>query len=200
MTDTPARSLKRLRQFPLRWFLCCVAFSLSILLLSGCGVRKRPKIPWATAVQARPVIQPPAATGTPLAEEAAPEFNLQLPPFAALFVPVRSEPVRPRVPSIPPAAAGPEGERSAVPSIAPQLTLQETAAAQQETKQSIAIAEKNLASARGKSLNAAQSDMVSKINEFLKDAREAAETGDWSRAHSLAKKAEVLSAELLGSF
>ena len=86
-----------------------------------------------------------------------------------------------------------------MPIIAPQLSAQESATAQQETNQSLGIAGKNLAAARGKKLNAAQSDMISKINGFVKDAREAAQTGDWSRARSLAKKAEVLSNELIGS-
>lgn len=70
--------------------------------------------------------------------------------------------------------------------------------AQQQTSQSLGIAERNLASVHGKSLNAAQSDLVSKILGFIKDARDAAQAGDWSRARSLAKKAEVLSVELVG--
>jgi hypothetical protein len=48
-------------------------------------------------------------------------------------------------------------------------------------------------------LNAAQSDLASKIRGFIKDAREAAQIADWSRARSLAKKAQVLSEELAGS-
>jgi ribosomal protein S20 len=40
--------------------------------------------------------------------------------------------------------------------------------------------------------------MVSKIRGFIKDAREAAHAGDWTRASSLAKKAQVLSEELVG--
>jgi hypothetical protein len=84
--------------------------------------------------------------------------------------------------------------------IAPQTTPQETLVAQQQTNQSLSIAEKNLEFVRGKDLNAAQSDLVSKINGFLKDAREAARISDWSRARSLAKKAQVLSEELAGSF
>jgi hypothetical protein len=48
-------------------------------------------------------------------------------------------------------------------------------------------------------LNATQSDLVSKINGFLKYAREAAQAGDWSHARSLAKKAQVLSEELAAS-
>jgi hypothetical protein len=83
--------------------------------------------------------------------------------------------------------------------IAPQLTPQESAAAQQQTNLSLGIAEKNLQSVHGKNLNAAQSDLVSKIRGFIKDTREAVQIADWSRARSLAKKAQVLSEELRGS-
>jgi len=83
--------------------------------------------------------------------------------------------------------------------IAPQLTPQESAVAQQQTNLSLSIAERNLGAAHGKNLNAAQSDLISKIRGFIKDAREAAQSADWSRARSLAKKAQVLSEELAGS-
>ena len=83
--------------------------------------------------------------------------------------------------------------------IAPQLTPQESAVAQRQTNQSLGIAEKNLEYARGKNLNAAQADLVSKIRGFVKDAREAAQITDWSRARSLAQKAQVLSEELASS-
>jgi len=56
-----------------------------------------------------------------------------------------------------------------------------------------------LQSARGKNLNATQTDLISKIRGFIKDAREAAQITDWSRARSLAKKAQVLSEELASS-
>jgi ribosomal protein S20 len=90
-------------------------------------------------------------------------------------------------------------EKPEAPTIAPQLTQQESTAAQQETNESLNIAEKNLASTQGKRLNASQSDLVSKIKGFLKDAREAAQAGDWARARNLAKKAQVLSEELVRS-
>lgn len=83
--------------------------------------------------------------------------------------------------------------------IAPQLTARETATAQQEANQSLSVAERNLLATRGKNLNPTQSDLVSKIKGFLKDAREAAQAGDWVRARSLAKKAQVLSEELAAS-
>jgi hypothetical protein len=83
--------------------------------------------------------------------------------------------------------------------LAPPITPQESVVAQQQANQSLSIAEKNLALTRGKNMNAAQADLVSKIRSFIKDAREAAQSADWSRARSLAKKAQVLSEELAGS-
>jgi acetylglutamate kinase len=99
----------------------------------------------------------------------------------------------------PNANSGNDAEKMEAPMIAPQLTAQESAVAQQQTNQSLSIAENNLASARGKKLNAAQLDLVSKIRGFIKDAREAARIADWGSARSLAKKAQVLSEELAGS-
>jgi hypothetical protein len=97
-------------------------------------------------------------------------------------------------------AGGTDAEKQESPAIAPSLSAQETAVAQQQTSESLGIAEKNLASTRGKNLNAAQSDLVSKILSFMKDAREAAQLTDWGRARGLAKKAQVLSEELAASF
>ena len=116
----------------------------------------------------------------------------------ALF---RTAPPRSRVAPTPFATSTPvvDAERPKAPTIAEQLSKEEFAAAQQETTQSLDIAEKNLASTRNKRLNAAQSDLVSKIKGFLKDAREAAQAGDWARARNLAKKAQVLSEELVHS-
>lgn len=162
-------------------------------------MKKRPNIPWATAVQVKPVVQPRTAMAVYATEELGPELRLDLPPFPGHLIPVRTAPPRPRASTSPSTAAGADIEKLGTPLIAPQLTPQESAVAQQQTGQSLSIAEKNLESARGKSLNAAQSDLVSKIRGFVKDAREAVQIADWSRARSLAKKAQVLSEELAGS-
>jgi fructose-specific component phosphotransferase system IIB-like protein len=148
-------------------------------------------------VQVRPVLQARADD----VDLVAPEFNIDLEPLSPLMVPARTAPPRPHVapaPSPTPAASAAEGKPPA-PTIAPQLSKAEFAAAQQETNQSLEIAEKNLAATRGKTLNAAQSDLVSKIKGFLNDAREAVRVGDWVLARNLAKKAQVLSEELLRS-
>jgi hypothetical protein len=112
---------------------------------------------------------------------------------------VRSGPPRPRARTAVPGTTGDDADKLDTPLIAPQLTAQESAVAQQQTTQSLSIAEKNLASTHGKNLNAAQLDLVSKIRGFIKDAREAAQITDWGHARSLAKKAQVLSEELGGS-
>jgi hypothetical protein len=160
--------------------------------------KPKPSIPWATAVQVRPVLLARSASGDEAGLQ-APELNLELEPLAALLLPVRTAPLRPHASAGSSAGAGSDPEKTVVPTIAPQLTAQESAAAQQETNQSLSIADKNLAGVRGKPLNAAQRDRISKIQGFLKDAREAAQAGDWERARNLAKKAQVLSEELLGS-
>jgi len=86
-----------------------------------------------------------------------------------------------------------------VPQIAPQLTPAETGAAQQQTSNSLSVAERNIGSAAGKALNATQQDLASKVRSFMVEAREAANSGDWTRARNAAKKAEVLSQELASS-
>jgi hypothetical protein len=86
-----------------------------------------------------------------------------------------------------------------VPQLAPQLSAAEASAAQQQTTQSLSIAQRNVGSAQGKSLNATQQDLVSKVRSFIAEARDAANTGDWTRARAASKKAEVLSQELASS-
>jgi hypothetical protein len=162
-------------------------------------MRKRPAIPWATAVQVRPAPQPTIASASDVTEDPVPELRYELPLIPFHMVSVRSVPPPPRPHVSAPNSAGTDTEKLEAPMIAPQLTPAETTLARQQTNQSLSIAEKNLAAASGKRLNAAQSDLVSKIRGFLKDAREAVQIADWSRARSLAKKAQVLSEELAGS-
>ena len=197
MIQILVRSHNLLSRRSLRWGI--VFFGCASCLLSGCSVRKRPSIPWATAVQVRPILQVYAAQTSSVSEDAIPDLQFELSAFPMPLLTFRSAPPRPHVSAPPAANAGSDAEKLEAPMISPQLTPQETAADQQETNQSLAIVEKNLASTRGKRLNATQSDLASKVRGFLKDAREAAQIGDWSHARSLAKKARVLSEELASS-
>jgi hypothetical protein len=197
MTENPVRSLlvlsRRFRRSN-ALLLCCATIALG-----GCAMKKRPSIPWATAVQVKPVIQAHSAGTSDAVMDLGPELRVEFPPFPNHLIPLRTAPPRPRASTPPTTGSGGDADKLEAPLIAPQLTPQESAVAQQQTSQSLSLAEKNLASARGKTLNAAQLDLVSKIRGFIKDAREAAQTADWSRARSLANKAQVLSEELVGS-
>lgn len=167
------------------------------VLLGGCATHRRPSIAWSTAILLKPVAPPapPRPVTDPL--EDAPDLQMELTPPPKLAVPRVNLP-RPRLNA--PSTVGPEMNSGDVLVLAPQLSAQETLDAQRETNQDVSVAEKNLSSARGRSLNPVQSDIASKVRGFIADAKDAARAGDWDRARSLAKKAQVLSQELVDSF
>lgn len=171
-------------------------FAAAALLASGCAARRAPAIPWSTAVLVRPVVPPPASPAKVDADP-VPDLRMEIPPPPPPLA-ARSVPARPR--SITAAAPGTDHpDKLQPPQIVPELSSGELNALREETEASLAVAERNLAAASGRSLNSAQMDLVSKIRSFISDAREAARSGDWDRASSVAKKAEVLSQELGGS-
>jgi hypothetical protein len=161
---------------------------------SGCATRRTPGRSIVNGMGfAHPVI--PSATAD-AALEPPPDVFFEPPAAPPKLVTGRSMPARPRVASAPaPAAAGKPTE----PSIAPEVTTEEMLAAKAETEQHLNLAEKNLALAAGRQLNATQQDVFSKVRSFAENAREAMRNGDWERAKSLSKKAEVLSGELAAS-
>ena len=167
--------------------------------LSGCAERqtKARAFPWASVAMVRPILPKSADVAGDEASDSFPEVELDVPPPPSPLVTVNGAPPRPRVP------AASSGQSNAAkfepPQIVPQLTPQETEAAQQQTNLSLSIAERNIGAARGKALNAMQLDLASKVRSFVTEAREAAHIGDWTRASSAAKKAQVLSEELARS-
>jgi hypothetical protein len=171
------------------------------LLLPGCAEKKinAPR-PWQAAVNVRPILPAPVpapADRTAAAEESAPDLPWDfVPPASNLSVP--RQPVRPRVSVQQPAEAG-DVQKPAAPSLAPQLSEQEIAAAQSQMSDSVAIAQKNLDAAKGRTLNPTQTDLASKVTSFLQESKDAVREGDWTRARNLAKKAQLLSEELAAS-
>ncbi|MGA2428631.1 MAG: hypothetical protein ABSH13_09015 [Candidatus Acidiferrum sp.] len=181
--------------------LWSLGLSAVALVFAGCAAQQTPKaktFPWATVKSVRPVL--PAATAfssVVAADDFLTEMELDVPPPPSPLAEIQSIPQRPRVPTIASAPSAPS--RPEPPQIAPQLTAEETAAAQQRTNLSLSIAERNIAASQGRTLNAAQSDLASKVRSFVTEARDAAHVGDWTRASSAAKKAQVLSEELARS-
>jgi hypothetical protein len=175
--------------------LCALQF------ISGCAERKATPVSWRGAGLSRPIV-PATITAPkprPLPDESVdpvPELQLELPPPPPLLA-VRSAPARPRVAPAP--VTENNADRPEAPVIAPQMSDAEASAARQQMTSSLNEAEKNLARSQGKQLNATQSDLAAKIKQFISDAQLASREGDWTRARSLATKAQVLSEELASS-
>jgi hypothetical protein len=205
MTDNPVRSghgnarvavLRKNRSAVFIAALCAAMAS------SGCAERQRPKLPWSTASVVRPHVPVPYSGRAGIADENAGEEPVELqldlsPPETLLPLTSQARPPRPRVAATQPVPA--ESSKPEKPFVVPQLSVEESSAAQQEATASLSEAEKSVAATRGKTLNAAQADMASKIAGFIADARTAAANGDWPSARNLARKAQLLSQELAKS-
>lgn len=181
---------------------CGLAISCMLVLLlgSGCAGRevKAKPFPWSTFAYTRPSW--PSLTPSQIDENDDPlaDVTLEIAPPPSGLVIARNAPARPRVP-VASSSQNDNDNKPEIPQIAPQLTAAEASAAQQQTSQSLSIAERNIGSADGKSLNAKQQDLASKVRSFMAEAHDAANTGDWTRARAASKKAEVLSQELASS-
>lgn len=175
-----------------------LVLAVSIFLLQGCAQKQVHVRPWATAIAVRPHLARPLQTSPPeITEIDAPELSLVLPPMPSPLN-ISRQPVRPRVPAQP-APETVESSKPSAPLLEPELTPQELASAQHQMNESIAIAQKNLAAAKGRHLNPTQADLTSKVTSFLQESKQAVHDGDWTRARNLAKKAQVLSEELAAS-
>jgi hypothetical protein len=206
MTDHPVRSERIL----LRDLCLQLSFHVSVnktvvgllcvaVFASGCAERRRPSLMWPNASIVRPTLPPAQNNSEQMAQDAAQEDPAELrlvfnPPDGPFPMVPQSVPRRPRVVTPPPVSTEPSKTQS--PFLAPQLTVQESSTAQQQTTDSLAAAEKSLDALHGKTLNSAQSDMAAKVTGFMTDARAAAANGDWTSAQTLARKAQLLAEEL----
>lgn len=173
-----------------------VAVAAGTMLAAGCAEKRAHAIPWAVAVQVRPLPPEPRSESGDGEQTSAPDLRVELPPPPSELVGRRFGPARPRVE----ASNADSGQgRVQGPVLAPQLPPQELARAKQQTNESLSIVERNLQAAKGRQLDSVRSDLVSKITGFAEEARQAANEGDWTRALNLAKKAQVLSQELAGT-
>jgi hypothetical protein len=180
--------------------LLCAMLCAIAAIGSGCAASQKPRaraFPWAAANNVRPVA-PKTISADVSNEDLFADLGIGVPAPPSIVGGAPSGPPRPRVQVVAP------GNNSAshvpeAPMIAPQLSPEQTAQAQQQAAASVSIAEKNIAASQGRSLNPMQLDLASKVRSFLAEAREAAQVGDWTRASSAAKKAEVLSQELASS-
>ena len=169
----------------------------ALLALQGCAEKQVRVRPWAAAIAIRPNLPGSSVETQPDSLASAPDLSLEIPSLPSPLS-LNKQPVRPRVPAqLAPEAA--ESRKPPAPSLEPELSPQEIAAAQQQLNESTSVAQKNLEAAKGRSLNPTQADLTSKVSAFLQESKQAVREGDWTRAKNLAKKAEVLSQELAAS-
>jgi len=123
-----------------RWpqFALVAAMIPAAMLANGCAEKRAHVYPWATAIAVRPRT-PIAAPGRTAAsvDESAPDlpWNLVPPPSLSIM----RQPARPRVP-VQAAPEPPENVKTEAPLLAPQLSQQEIAAAQQQMNESLGVA------------------------------------------------------------
>jgi len=90
-------------------------------------------------------------------------------------------------------------DKTAEPSLEPELSPAELSGAKADTQRSLDNVDRTLGRTQGRLLTASQRDLAAQIRGFADTAREASRGDDWSRARTLARKAEVLSQELAGT-
>jgi len=194
MTETLAQPQLAMMRDSARIFF--IVLGSVAIFTSGCAARKKPAIPWSTAVLVRPILLQRAAPNIDV-DDPVPDLRFEIPPPPAPLA-TRIAPARPR--SVAPATTqNAPVAKPDTPQIVPGLSTEESASLRQETDRNLSSAERNLAATAGKSLDATQADLASKVSSFISDAREAGRAGDWARARDLAKKAQILSEELVGS-
>ncbi len=170
------------------------AVCLYALLCGGCFTRKAPAVHPAPIAFAHPIV--PAAISVASIGE-APDILAETAEPPKLVTP-RSSPPKPHVAQAQPAEPV-VVEKAADPIIVPDLSPEQLNSAKSETEHSLEIAEWNLSQTQGKQLNSTQEDVASKIRGFMDTARDAMKNSDWQKAKNLAKKAEVLSHELVAN-
>src|SRR5437899_11573513 len=97
--------------------LCCES-----LILEGCNARRRPDIPWATAVMVRPTAQLRPAEENSASEDPLPDLRFELPTVPGRLIGLRPVPPRPRNGTASNATAGNDPEKAEAPTIAPQFS------------------------------------------------------------------------------
>ena len=82
--------------------------------------------------------------------------------------------------------------------LAPGVTPQQASREADNTNKLLATSDANLKKIAGRELSPSQQDTVKQINSYMTQARDAEKDGDVQRAHNLAVKASLLSADLVG--
>jgi hypothetical protein len=90
------------------------------------------------------------------------------------------------------------GAADPIVDLSPGLSPQQDSSRNESTNRLLAASDANLQKLAGRQLNPSQQDTVNQIKNYMDQAKEAEKLGDVQRAHNLAVKASLLSADLVG--
>jgi len=88
------------------------------------------------------------------------------------------------------------GAKDVSPQLAPGMTKEQEVHSRATTAQLLAATEANLKSIAARQLTAAQQNLLDQIHTYMRQSKEASDSDDLARAHTLAYKARLLSDEL----
>lgn len=90
------------------------------------------------------------------------------------------------------------GEADPTVELSPGLSPQQASHQTQSTKELLATSDANLKTLAGRQLSPSQEETVKQIKSYMEQAKAAEDDGEVQRAHNLAVKANLLSADLVG--
>jgi hypothetical protein len=163
---------------------------------AGCTSQRRARFRFSDVAYARPVV--PAVAPGYVGAGSAPDLDIEPLAMPAHALAVHVVPAKPHVAPVPSTSAA-HADKAADPGLEPELSPAELAGAKADTQRSLDNVDRTLGRTQGRLLTASQRDLAAQIRGFADTAREASRGGDWSRARTLARKAEVLSQELAGT-
>jgi hypothetical protein len=194
----------------LRWGHALIVILSLAVGSSSCLFQKKPAVFTPPAPQSRPDPATTAAPSLPAPPKIAGDANATAPPTIPPAIPeTPAPPARPprRGPAAPPPpkAAPPPAQTDPTPPATtptpPRLgqifTPDQVREYNRSIDESLERVKKALATLSRKNLNAEQSETVSRISAFQKQAEQAREAQDLANAELLAKRADLLATDLL---
>ena len=151
--------------------------------------------------------QSPAAASPPCPDNSQTGSSEQsnCKPTASTAAKTKKHPHKAVAPATAPTKSGPTktvvrngGTSDPTVDLSPGMSPQQASNQTESTKQLLATSDANLKKITGRQLSPSQQDTVKQINNYMDQAKAAEKVGDVQRAHNLAVKASLLSADLVG--
>jgi hypothetical protein len=180
--------------------------ALGLMGSSGCFIKKQPSVFTPPPPQAKPKVAETPTLADPPLIAGDPESTLPVTPNSVPEAPAPPKPV-PQPKKQPVATAPPKPTATPTPdqpdpppSLAPIFTNEERREYNKSIDDSLEHVRRDLAALAKKNLNPDQQKEINLISTFQKQAEQAREAQDLTTAVNIAKRAEVLAADLLSRF